>query len=57
MGPSAQHSAEEIVNTWPEAELGRVFREWGEERAWRSLASKIVEVNLDSMPTKFARLQ
>ena len=46
MGPAAQHSAEDIVNTWPEAELGRIFREWGEDRAWRRLASKIVEVSI-----------
>lgn len=46
MGPSAQHSAEEIVNTWPEADLGRIFREWGEERAWRRIAAKIVAVRL-----------
>ena len=46
MGPSAQHSAEEIVNTWPEADLGRIFREWGEERAWRRIAAKIVAVLL-----------
>ncbi|BDA47390.1 Ribosomal RNA small subunit methyltransferase H [Coccomyxa sp. Obi] len=44
MGPSALASAEEIVNSWSEAALGRIFREYGEERAWRRLASKIVEV-------------
>ena len=44
MGPSAAHSAEEIINTWSEADLGRIFREYGEERAWRKLAGKIVEV-------------
>lgn len=44
MGPSAVASAEEIVNSWSEAELGRIFREYGEERAWRRIASKIVEV-------------
>lgn len=51
MDPSAQHSAEEIVNTWPEADLGRIFREWGEERAWRSLASKIVQVLFLLLPS------
>lgn len=44
MGPSAGSSAEEIVNTWSEADLGRIFREYGEERAWRRIAQKIVEV-------------
>lgn len=50
MGPAAQHSAEDIVNTWPEAELGRIFREWGEDRAWRRLASKIAEVIISDQP-------
>ena len=44
MGPSAVASAEEIVNSWSETDLGRIFREYGEERAWRRIASKIVEV-------------
>ncbi len=44
MGPSAGSSAEEIINTWSEADLGRIFREYGEERAWRRIAQKIVEV-------------
>jgi hypothetical protein len=48
MGPSAQRSAEDIVNTWPEVDLGRIFREWGEERAWRRIAAKIVAVRFPS---------
>ena len=34
------------MNTWPEADLGRIFREWGEERAWRRIAAKVVAVRL-----------
>ena len=45
MGPSAPHSALEIINGWAEDELGRVFREYGEERFWRSIAQRIVEVH------------
>ena len=44
MSPSAVSSAEDIVNSWSEADLGRIFREYGEERAWRHIARKIVEV-------------
>lgn len=33
-------SAEVLVNTADEAELGRILREWGEERAWRQIASR-----------------
>lgn len=40
---------------WPEAELGRIFRDWGEERAWRRLASKIVEVRRVQAPGFQAR--
>ncbi|KAK9814807.1 hypothetical protein WJX72_011869 [[Myrmecia] bisecta] len=43
MGPSARLSAEELLNTWPEAELGRIFREYGEERFWKGITRRIVE--------------
>lgn len=42
MDPGAALSAEAAVNSWPEAELGRVFREYGEERHWKGIARKIV---------------
>ena len=40
MGPSAPASAEHIVNTWSESELGQIFREYGEERHWKGIASR-----------------
>lgn len=43
MGPSAEVSAEQILNTWSEAELGQIFREYGEERHWKGIASRVVE--------------
>lgn len=42
MGPSAVASAEQIVNTWSEAELGSVFRDYGEERHWKGIARRCV---------------
>lgn len=33
-------SAEQLVNTWPEAEIGKVIREFGEERHWRGIARR-----------------
>lgn len=42
MNPSDTLSAEEIVNTWPEKELERVFREYGEDRNCRKHAKIIV---------------
>jgi 16S rRNA (cytosine1402-N4)-methyltransferase len=35
-------TAEEIVNTWGEHELGRIFRDYGEEKFWRKAAYAIV---------------
>ena len=35
-------SASEIVNDWPEKELTRIFRDWGEERYAGRIASRIV---------------
>lgn len=35
-------TAEDVVNLWPEAELERIFREYGEERYSRSVARMIV---------------
>ncbi len=35
-------TAKEIVNKWSERELGKIFREFGEEPQWRRAASAIV---------------
>jgi len=41
---TTQHlTAEIVVNTYSEKELGRIFRELGEESRWRSAAKAIVE--------------
>jgi 16S rRNA (cytosine1402-N4)-methyltransferase len=43
-GPGAESlnfmSAEALVNTADEAELGRLIRDWGEERGWRRIAAR-----------------
>jgi 16S rRNA (cytosine1402-N4)-methyltransferase len=36
-------TAADIVNTWSESELGRIFRIYGEEKQWRRAAGLIVE--------------
>ncbi|MGM0439917.1 MAG: 16S rRNA (cytosine(1402)-N(4))-methyltransferase RsmH [Chlamydiota bacterium] len=41
--PSGAITAEEIVNTYSEKELGRIIRDYGEERRWRAAAHAIVE--------------
>lgn len=42
MDPSTELTAGEIINNWSEAELGRIFREYGEEKFWRRAAHTIV---------------
>ncbi|KAM7490702.1 hypothetical protein LguiA_033623 [Lonicera macranthoides] len=46
MNPQASLRAEDILNTWPDAEVGRILREYGEESNWRSLQKKIVKARL-----------
>jgi len=41
MGPSAKMSAANLVNEWPEEEIARVIRDYGEEKHWRLLARRI----------------
>src|SRR5690606_8853464 len=42
MGPDAPYTAAEIVNEWPEAELARIIRRYGEEPQAGRIASAIV---------------
>ncbi|KMZ69195.1 Ribosomal RNA small subunit methyltransferase H [Zostera marina] len=42
MDPQASLKAEEILNLWPETEVGRIIRDYGEESNWRLLQKKIV---------------
>ena len=42
MDPTAKLSAEDVVNTWSEAELGRILRDYGEERRWKAAAKRMV---------------
>lgn len=46
MDPSASLTAEEILNKWPEAEVARILRDYGEEKRWKHLARKIVDKRL-----------
>jgi 16S rRNA (cytosine1402-N4)-methyltransferase len=43
MNPEDGITAAEIVNSWSEQELGRVLRDYGEEKKWRVAARTIVE--------------
>lgn len=43
MNKDATLTAKEIINTWPEDELEKIFREYGEERKSQKAARQIVE--------------
>ena len=43
MNPHLSLTAADIVNTWSEQELGRIFRDYGEEKQWRAAARTIVQ--------------
>lgn len=43
MDPQAPLTAAILVNTWSEQDLGRLFRDYGEEKRWRAAAHTIVE--------------
>ncbi|NGX54518.1 MAG: Ribosomal RNA small subunit methyltransferase H [Chlamydiae bacterium] len=43
MDPEASLDAATIINTFSERELGKIFRELGEERRWRAATKAIVE--------------
>ncbi|KAK9159584.1 hypothetical protein Syun_005925 [Stephania yunnanensis] len=46
MDPQAALKAEDILNSWPEAEIGRILRDYGEESNWRLLQTRIAESRL-----------
>ena len=43
MDPEGKVTAADIVNSWPEEELARIFRDYGEEKQWRKAARVLVE--------------
>jgi len=49
MDPTHPVTARDIVNGWPEEEIGRVIRDYGEDRRWRRLAKVIVNAR-DELP-------
>lgn len=49
-------TAEEIVNRYSEQELGKIFREFGEEKKWRKIAKAIVEARRKEPLTQTTQL-
>lgn len=42
MDQTAELTAEEVINTFSEEELGEIFRDYGEEKRWRRAAAAVV---------------
>lgn len=47
MDPRASLRAEDILNSWPATEVGRILRDYGEESTWQYLQNKIVKARLE----------
>lgn len=43
MDPKNPLTAAEVINSWSEEQLGRIFRDYGEEKFWRRAARAVVE--------------
>lgn len=56
MDPTAELTAAEIVNSWSEAQLGRIFRNYGEEKSWRRAARAIVAARQERSITTTTQL-
>jgi 16S rRNA (cytosine1402-N4)-methyltransferase len=54
MDPTNTLTAEEIVNTWSEQELAKIFRDYGEEKQWRTAARAVIRAR-DTAPLKTTR--
>ncbi|XP_057958825.1 uncharacterized protein LOC131151591 isoform X2 [Malania oleifera] len=46
MDPQATLKAEDILNSWPDTEVERILREYGEESNWHALRNKIIKARL-----------
>lgn len=57
MNPHLPLTAADIVNTWSEQELGRIFRDYGEEKQWRAAARAIVQARQGKPFTKTSDLK
>lgn len=51
MGPSSPRSAAEVVNQWPEVDLLRILREYGEEKRARRIVAAIIERRAEKLFT------
>jgi 16S rRNA (cytosine1402-N4)-methyltransferase len=56
MDPKGDLTAEMIVNTWSEQEIGKVLRDYGEEKQWKQAARTIVRARTEKPITTTKQL-
>lgn len=56
MDPTQSLTAKEIINTWSEADLGYIFREYGDEKRWKVAAHAIVHARVQGEITTTKQL-
>ncbi|KAJ0975395.1 hypothetical protein J5N97_017360 [Dioscorea zingiberensis] len=47
MDPQASLKAEDILNSWPQNDIGRILRDYGEESNWHYLSKMIVDARVN----------
>lgn len=43
MNTTAGLTAADIVNTWSEQAIGKIIRDYGEDKRWRTIARRIID--------------
>ncbi|KAM0936754.1 putative 16S rRNA (cytosine(1402)-N(4))-methyltransferase [Dioscorea sansibarensis] len=46
MDPQASLKAEDILNSWPQVDIGRILRDYGEESNWNYLSKLIIDARV-----------
>ncbi|OIO45614.1 MAG: 16S rRNA (cytosine(1402)-N(4))-methyltransferase [Parcubacteria group bacterium CG1_02_37_51] len=55
-GATSSLTAAEIINNWSEEEIGKIIRDYGEERNWRLITQAIVETRKENPITHTTQL-
>jgi 16S rRNA (cytosine1402-N4)-methyltransferase len=55
-GATSNITAAEIINNWSEEEIGKIIRDFGEEKSWSTIARAIVEKRKENPITRTSQL-
>ncbi|MFH1668135.1 MAG: 16S rRNA (cytosine(1402)-N(4))-methyltransferase RsmH [Candidatus Komeilibacteria bacterium] len=55
-GATSNITAAEIINNWSEEEIGKIIRDFGEEKSWSTIAQAIVERRKENPITRTSQL-